>query len=260
MKLKMFQVDAFTDHLFGGNPAAVIPLDKWVPKELMQKIAAENNLSETAFYVPTNDGFDLRWFTPGTEVNLCGHATLAAAHVLFHHQNYKNPEIKFFSNSGLLTVKKENDWLTLNFPMDNLTEVEPPAVLFDAFNLKPLSTFKGKENYLVVLHSQEEVINASPNLKLLKQLHSLGVIITAKGNDVDFVSRFFAPNAGIDEDPVTGSAHTSLTPFWANELKKNELTALQVSKRGGYLLCRLYNERVLISGKAVTFFVGEIEI
>lgn len=260
MKLRMYQVDAFTDHLFGGNPAAVCPLNEWLPKDLMQKIATENNLSETAFFIPESNGFDLKWFTPTTEVDLCGHATLASAHVLFKHLNYKEPEIKFHSNSGVLSVRNDGDWLALNFPMDNIQPVETPAVLYNALNVKPARCFLGRENYLVILHSQNEVEALKPDFRMLKQLHSFGVIVTAKGNDVDFVSRFFAPNAGIGEDPVTGSAHTSLVPYWSNELKKTDLTAKQVSQRGGVLKCRPLGDRVEISGKAVTYMTAEVEL
>jgi PhzF family phenazine biosynthesis protein len=260
MKLKIFQVDAFTDHLFGGNPAAVCPLQEWLPAEKMQQIAMENNLSETAFFVPVEDGFELKWFTPVTEVKLCGHATLASGHVLYHHLGYVQPAIRFHSKSGLLGVEKNGEWLTLNFPADHLNSVEVPELLRNGLYIEPAEVWKGFENYLVVLKSAEEVYQLKPDFRLLQQLDSLGVIVTARGKDVDFISRFFAPGAGIDEDPVTGSAHTSLTPYWAAKMNKTEFTARQVSTREGYLKCKLLGERVEISGKAVTYLEGEISI
>ncbi len=260
MKLKIFQVDAFTDHLFGGNPAAVCPLQEWLPAETMQKIAMENNLSETAFFVPVKEGFELKWFTPVTEVRLCGHATLAAGHVLFHHLGYQPAAISFHSKSGLLGVEKDGQWITLDFPADSLNPVAVPELLHKGLTIEPVEVWKGFENYLVVLKSEEEVIELKPDFHLLRQLDSLGVIVTARGRDVDFISRFFAPGAGIDEDPVTGSAHTSLTPYWAALMNKTEFTARQVSGRGGYLKCKLLGDRVAISGKAVTFLEGEITL
>ncbi|MBK6482300.1 MAG: PhzF family phenazine biosynthesis protein [Chitinophagales bacterium] len=260
MKLKIFQVDAFTDHLFGGNPAAVCPLQEWLPAEKMQQIAMENNLSETAFFVPVDDGYELKWFTPVTEVKLCGHATLASGHVLYHHLGYVKPAIRFHSKSGLLGVEKNGEWLTLNFPTDHLNSVEVPELLRKGLYIEPAEVWKGFENYLVVLKSAEEVYQLKPDFRMLQQLDSLGVIVTARGNDVDFISRFFAPGAGIDEDPVTGSAHTSLTPYWAAKMNKTEFTARQVSTREGYLKCKLLGERVEISGKAVTYLEGEIAI
>lgn len=256
----MFQIDAFTDHLFGGNPAAVCPLNEWLPKERMQQIAMENNLSETAFFVPVDGGYDLKWFTPVTEVNLCGHATLATGHVLYRHLGFSDREIKFHSNSGLLSVRNDGEWLTLNFPTDNLRAVEAPEELLKGLNVSPREVLMGVENYLVVLNLAEEVSRLKPDFQLLSQLKSLGVIVTAKGDDVDFISRFFAPGAGIDEDPATGSAHTTLTLYWSQQLGKTEFTARQVSARGGYLKCRLLGERVEISGKAVTYLTGEINI
>ena len=260
MKLKLYQVDAFTDRLFGGNPAAVCPLEEWLPKELMQKIASENNLAETAFFVPLNDGFDLKWFTPTVEINLCGHATLASGYILYNFLGYQKPEINFQSNSGPLSLTKSGDWLTLNFPADRLSPVETPQILIDGLETTPKETFRGIENYLTVLSSQEEVEKLRPDFRLLAQLKAFGVIVTAKGKDVDFISRYFAPGSGIDEDPATGSAHTSLAVYWADILKKAEFEASQLSKRGAYLKCKLIGDRVAISGKAVMYLEGEINV
>jgi len=259
MKLTLFQADAFTDKVFGGNPAAVCPLREWLPDELMQKIALENNLSETAFFVPNGDGFGLRWFTPAVEIDLCGHATLASAHILFQYLNFGGSEIRFQTRSGFLTVGRNGEWLTMNFPSDPSVKKEEP-LMEKVLGIQPKEILKGKNKYLVVLNSQEEVERVSPDFSLMLQLPALGVIVTARGSDVDFVSRFFAPAAGISEDPVTGSAHTVLTPYWAQVLGKNEMTAKQVSARGGYLKCKLSGDRVEMSGKAVTYLIGEIEI
>jgi PhzF family phenazine biosynthesis protein len=260
MKYKIYQVDAFTDKVFGGNPAAVCPLDKWLEDELLQKIAMENNLAETVFYVNEGGDFRIRWFTPTVEVDLCGHATLAAAHVLFHHGNYKEDIINFNSRSGILKVRKEKNQLTLDFPADVFTEVLPTKEMLNCFNSTPQKILKGRMNYMLVFASEGEIKNLKPNLDAISQLKSVGAIVTAKGETVDFVSRFFAPQSGINEDPVTGSAHTTLTPYWASVLHKNELTAIQISPRRGYLFCRLAGDRTEISGSAVTYMTGEISI
>jgi PhzF family phenazine biosynthesis protein len=260
MKVPLYQVDAFTDKLFGGNPAAVCPLKEWLPDIVMQKIAAENNLSETAFFVTNQDGFHLRWFTPAVEVPLCGHATLASAHVLFNHLHYPENEIRFHSLSGLLKVKKEGEWLTLDFPADPPVKVETPSLMEAILKTKPIEVWKGKMRYMVLLSSQSEVESLSPDFSLMIHLDGRGVIVTANGKDADFVSRFFAPRIGINEDPVTGGAHTVLIPYWAKILGKNELIARQVSKRGGYLKCKLNGDRVEMSGNAVSYLVGEIFI
>ncbi|NJN42763.1 MAG: PhzF family phenazine biosynthesis protein [Flammeovirgaceae bacterium] len=258
MNLKLFQIDAFSDSVFGGNPAAVIPLDHWLPDETMQKIGMENNLSETAFFVKEKDHFHLRWFTPLSEVDLCGHATLATAYVIFNHLSFESSVIQFQSRSGILTVTKEKDLLTLDFPTDSIKQVEAPEALSRAFSTKPTECWKGKTDFMLVFDSDKDVYSASPDMRLINSLDARGVIITAKGKDVDFVSRFFAPQCGVDEDPVTGSAHTTLTPYWGNVLNKNKLSARQVSKRGGQLNCEWKNDRTLISGKAVTYMIGEI--
>lgn len=259
-KLEIFQADAFASELFKGNPAAVVPLAQWLPDQKMQQIAAENNLSETAFFIPEADHFHIRWFTPKAEVKLCGHATLATAHVLFNELNFQEKQIEFNSKSGVLTVKKVEDKLQLDFPADFAIEVEPVLAFTEAFGAKPLATFKGKTDYLLLFDSEEAIKIMKPNFHLLYQTDARGIMVTAKGNEVDFVSRFFAPGVGIDEDPVTGSAHTTLIPFWSKRLNKTEMTALQLSERGGRLWCNLSGDRVLISGKAVTYLRGEIEI
>jgi PhzF family phenazine biosynthesis protein len=260
MKLAIYHIDAFTDKLFSGNPAAVVPLNNWLSEETMLSIAAENNLAETAFYVKTDDGFDLRWFTPTVEVDLCGHATLAAAYVIFNLQKFEGEEIRFDTRSGILTVKREDDWLTLNFPVDQYQIAVPPPALVESLNTVMTEVYKGKTDYLVVLDSEEEVMNLEFDIIVLSTIPARGIIITAPGDDVDFVSRFFAPQSGIDEDPVTGSAHTTLIPYWAEKLDKKTLTAKQLSKRGGYLKCELADDRVNISGQARLYLQGEIEI
>lgn len=260
MKLPIFQADAFAAGLFKGNPAAVVPLTEWLSDELMQQIAMENNLSETAFFIPEGDHFHIRWFTPKAEVKLCGHATLATAHILFNELNFKGDLLEFTSLSGILTVKKVEDKLQLDFPADFAQEVEPIDTFAEAFGKKPLQTWKGRTDYLLLFDSEEIIQNLQPNIQLLLSTNTRGIMVTAKGNEVDFVSRFFAPAVGVNEDPVTGSAHTTLIPFWANQLNKNELTALQLSARGGQLWCTLSGDRVYIAGKAVTYLKGEIEI
>jgi len=259
MNITIYQVDAFTDTLFGGNPAAVCPLEKWLDKGLMQNIAAENNLSETAFFVKGDKGFELRWFTPKVEVDLCGHATLASAHVLFNHLDYHEKQITFASASGELRVTNANGKLTLDFPSTPPSPVEIAPELTHGLGLKPAEAHKSRD-YLALFESEDDVLSIEPDFDILKKLDSLGVIVTAQGKNSDFVSRFFAPAAGINEDPVTGSAHTTLIPFWAERLNKNVLHAFQLSERKGELFCELSDDRVKIGGYAVTFFKGEIVI
>ena len=259
MKLQIFQVDAFTSQLFSGNPAAICPLDNWLEDAVMQKIAVENNLSETAFFTGQNDVFEIRWFTPATEVDLCGHATLATAHVLFNHLNYDKRIIHFDSKSGPLTVRKDNEFITLNFPSTRLDISEASPVLIEALGVNPVAVYES-DDLFVLLSSEEEVSRVEPDFNLLSKLPSRGIIVTAAGENCDFVSRFFAPSVGINEDPVTGSAHTKLIPFWAEELDKETMTARQISRRGGELLCTYLGERVEISGKAITYMIGEIFI
>jgi PhzF family phenazine biosynthesis protein len=261
MTLPLFQIDAFTDRLFSGNPAAVVPLDSWLSDEVMLNIAAENNLAETAFYIPTEDGFHIRWFTPTVEVDLCGHATLAAAYVIFTVFNHPADTIRFDSRSGELLVESKDGWFTLDFPIDPYhVAVAPPALAESLHAAVILEVHKGKTDYLVVLDTEEEVRNLEYDIIVLSTIPARGIIVTAPGDEVDFVSRFFAPQSGIDEDPVTGSAHTTLIPYWAEKLSKTTLTAKQLSQRGGYLKCELQGDRVKIGGQARLYLKGEIEI
>jgi PhzF family phenazine biosynthesis protein len=260
MKLKIYQVDAFAGALFSGNPAAVCILDKWLPDDLMQKIAMENNLAETAFVVKEKEGLHIRWFTPAAEVRLCGHATLATGHVIFHHLGEKKSEISFQSLSGELKVRKEGKELTLNFPADIMQEIEPPAAITEAIGLTPDKAFKGKTDFMLIYQDQSQVEKIRPDLRKLKETQARGVIVTAPGKESDFVSRFFAPAVGVDEDPVTGSAHTSLIPYWSKRLGKTEMKAVQLSSRRGYLNCKFLGDRVEIGGTAVTYLIGEIDV
>lgn len=262
MEIEIYQVDAFCKKLFSGNPAAVCPLNSWPNDTILQNIAAENNLAETAFFVKQKDNFAIRWFTPTVEVDLCGHATLAAAHVLFEHKKFERDAIKFVSpRSGALTVRKEGEQLSLNFPTDIFNPIEVSCNMLEWFAAKPLEAFKGKTDYMLIFPTEDDIININPNLSVIQTLkEARGVIVTAEGKNVDFVSRFFAPQSGIPEDPVTGSAHTTLTPYWAKKLKKKKLSAIQLSKRKGYLRCADFGERVEISGKAATFLSGRIFI
>lgn len=259
MELTLYQVDAFADRLFAGNPAAVCPLRAWLPDATMQAIAGENNLSETAFFAPEADGLRIRWFTPSCEVKLCGHATLAAAYIYFRHLAPHADAVVFNSLSGPLTVTRDGDVLTLDFPAAALTPAAAPALLEAALGARPLEVYAA-EDWLVVLGSAAQVRALRPSMALLRQLERRGVIVTARGDDCDFVSRFFAPNYGIDEDPVTGSAHTALTPYWALKLGKLQLQARQLSARGGELHCELKGQRVLIGGRVVPYLDGTIHL
>jgi len=263
MKIPLYQVDAFTGQLFGGNPAAVCPLEQWPDQQTMQNIAAENNLSETAFFVKKGEGFEIRWFTPTIEVDLCGHATLASAHVIFNYLDFNADIIKLQSKSGELRVTRSRDLLTLDFPASKPRPMEIPSQLAEALNTAPDAVYRSRD-LLALFKKEEDIVSMHPNfgllLNVLTSQDCFGMIVTAPGNQSDFVSRFFAPPAGIDEDPVTGSAHTTLTPFWAERLDKKSLHAYQLSRRKGELFCELAGDRVLISGKAVTYLKGEIEI
>lgn len=259
MFIDLYQVDAFTSAVFGGNPAAVCPLPEWLPETLMQQVAMENNLSETAFFVPEEGRFGLRWFTPEVEVDLCGHATLAAAHVLFRELNLSTDLIRFDTLSGELTVQKNDQTLSMDFPANPAFPAELPDELRRGLGLEDAECYKSKD-YHLVLETRREVEDLDPDFHQLKKVDTRGIIVSAKGDEVDFVSRFFAPSVGIDEDPVTGSAHTTLTPYWSERLGKNELTARQISKRGGELTCRLSGDRVIIGGEAQTYLRGEIQI
>jgi len=258
--LKLYQIDAFAEELFTGNPAAVCVLESWLEEGLMQNIAMENNLAETAFVVKTEDHYQIRWFTPELEVDLCGHATLAAAYVLFEYYGHSSDLIQFQSaRSGPLAVKKETSGeLTLDFPVDPLEEIPTIKEITDALGKDPIALYKGKTDYLLIYNNEQEITLMNPNFFLLDKVDARGIIVSAPGNEVDFVSRFFAPRCGIPEDPVTGSAHTSLTPYWAKQLGKQDMVAKQLSKRGGTLKCTLLGDRVLISGKAVPYLSGEI--
>jgi PhzF family phenazine biosynthesis protein len=261
MKTILYQVDAFTNKLFGGNPAGVCPLEVWLPEEKMQSIAMENNLSETAFFVQKGERFHIRWFTPELEVALCGHATLASAHVIFNHLNFKGDVIKFDSKSGELKVSKKDEMLVLDFPADSFDkEILPPDSLIEGLGIQPIEAYKGKTDYMLVYRTQKEIESIVPNFTLIKKAKARGIIVTAKGNSVDFVSRFFAPLSGVPEDPVTGSSHTTLIPYWSQKLGKKELTAKQLSKRRGKLKCKYLGDRVEIGGEAVTYMIGEINI
>ena len=261
MKIKIYQVDAFAEKLFTGNPAAVCPLgDHWLEDEEMQKIAMENNLAETAFYILQKDKYHIRWFTPTVEVDLCGHATLASAHVLFSHENYSKRVINFDSKSGLLSVANNGEYLAMDFPSDTIIKVDLLEELLTGFDIKPIEAYKGKTDYMLVYDNESQIMDMKYDLQKISQVKARGIIITAKGNRVDFVSRFFAPQSGINEDPVTGSAHTTLTPYWSKVLGKKELIAMQLSKRTGYLKCKNLNERTEISGKAKTYLHGEIQV
>ncbi|MEP6846472.1 MAG: PhzF family phenazine biosynthesis protein [Panacibacter sp.] len=260
MKLPVYKVDAFTDQLFGGNPAAVCPLDAWLPDDIMQSLAAENNLAETTFIVKEDDYYRIRWFTPTVEVKLCGHATLATAHIFYTELGYTEEEIVFNSLSGLLKVSRQAEAVyRLDFPADKLHPVtNVPDEIFDGLGIGAVPVFKSSFDYLLVLHSQHEIEALKPDFKLLATLSDArGVIVTAKGDEADFVSRCFFPQSGIDEDPVTGSAHTSMVPYWAAQLHKTTLKAIQLSKRRGYLDCELMGDRVLMTGSAVTYLKGE---
>lgn len=261
MKIPIFQVDAFTDRLFSGNPAAVCPLDSWLPDETMQKIAMENSVAETTFFVSTDAGYEIRWFTPDIEQDLCGHATLAAAHVIARHLDPTLSTIRFLSRSGELTVLVENDLITLNFPTRIPVSAAAPQVVMDAIQVKPLEVLKSRD-YLLIFDDEEIIRSLKPKQSILDQINldPGGVIVTAPGKETDFVSRYFTPQASIFEDPVTGSAHCSLIPYWSKRLRKESMVALQLSARGGKLNCKDLGERVLISGEAITYMEGHISV
>lgn len=259
MKLPLFQIDAFTNHLFGGNPAAVVLLESWLPDKVLAAIAAENNLAETAFVIPGSDEIPLRWFTPTVEVDLCGHATLAAAHVLFRYFTPSANQLTFVTRSGNLVVTADTDRLTLDFPARPGVSVEVSEQLVSALGARPREVFLARD-LLAILDCESDVKNLQPDFARIAALDAFAVIVSAPGETVDFVSRFFAPGAGIPEDPVTGSAHCTLVPYWAARLGKSSLTAKQLSARGGDLSCRLSGNRVLISGSAVEYLHGEIDV
>lgn len=264
--MRIYQLDAFADRLFTGNPAAVVPLTEWLPDEQMQQIAAENNLAETAFYVKTDGeaNYHIRWFTPTVEVALCGHATLATGYVVFFLENKPAVDQIFFdSRSGPLKVcRGEAGWLTLDFPIDVVQKpnVQPPALL-SSLGEKPQAIYRGRTDYLLVYETQAQIEALDPDFREMSTVPARGIIVTAPGDansGVDFVSRFFGPQSGGDEDPVTGSAHTTLVPYWAEKLGKTQLTARQLSKRGGYLKCKMNEDRVDIAGQVQLYMTGEI--
>lgn len=259
MKLRMYQVDAFASQVFEGNPAAICPLPAWLDDAVMQAIAQENNLSETAFFVADGEDFQLRWFTPNQEVDLCGHATLATAHVLYAQLAYVRPQAVFHTRGGVLTVARQGDALVMDFPALAAQPCAAPAALVEGLGLAIAEAWAA-DDYLVVLDDAEQVRQLAPDMAALSRLDRRGVCVTAPGPGVDFVSRFFAPKYGIPEDPVTGSAHCMLVPYWAERLGKSQLQARQISPRGGDVLCELRGERVLLSGRAITYMVAEVSL
>ncbi len=257
MLYPIYTVDAFTDTIFGGNPAACCPLQEFLPTETMQQLANENNLSETAFFVKRADGsYDLRWFTPEVEMDLAGHPTLATAFVIFNHLAHPSDTIEFHTKSGLLTVIKKGDLLEMNFPARMPVACTPPEALLKGFNIAPAQVLQSRD-YFLVYNTQEEIEQVIPDYTYLNTVDTLGIIITAKGNASDFVCRFLVPNSVIGEDPVTGSAHATLIPYWAQQLNKTDMTSIQLSKRKGHLWCGFRGDRVTISGKAVLYMKGE---
>ncbi|MEO8886128.1 MAG: PhzF family phenazine biosynthesis protein [Mucilaginibacter sp.] len=261
MTIPIYQADAFTDKLFGGNPAAICPLTEWLPDDVMQQIAKENNLAETAFFVKNDKGYLLRWFTTEYEIDLCGHATLATAHILFTELAYSGDTIYFETvKAGTLVVKRDGDKYTMDFPTRPPIPIEIPNGLQEALGDKQPVAILRSRDYFVVYETEDDVRDITPDFSALAKMDTVGVIVTAPGNEVDFVSRFFAPGAGIPEDPVTGSAHCNLIPYWAKKLGKNKLHAYQISARKGELWCELKGDRVLMSGKAVTYLKGEIYV
>jgi PhzF family phenazine biosynthesis protein len=259
MRLPIYQVDAFASRVFAGNPAAVMPLEAWLPDATLQAIAAENNLSETAFVVREGDTWRLRWFTPAVEVALCGHATLATALVMLRRLAAWRGSISFETRSGTLTVSEDGDRLALDFPAQPATPVERPAGLDAALGAAPVEVLSAID-LLCVFERAEQVRALAPDSRALARIEARGIIVTAPGEDCDFVSRFFAPRAGIDEDPVTGSAHCKLIPYWSKRLGRNALFARQISKRGGELWCADRGARVTIAGHGVMVLEGVIEI
>jgi len=259
MKIPLYQIDSFTGSVFRGNPAAVCPLEDWLDDSLMQAIAQENNLSETAFFVKEGPEYRIRWFTPVDEVDLCGHATLASGFVILNYLDPTISEITFHSISGPLRVARKEELLSMNFPSQLPRLCSPPRALLDGLGGEPLEALCS-EDYFVVFAREGDIRGLNPDMGILKRLDLRGVIVTAPGDEVDFVSRFFAPALGIDEDPVTGSAHCALTPYWSRRLGRNDLHAYQVSRRGGELFCSDHGDRVIISGRAVRYMEGSITI
>jgi PhzF family phenazine biosynthesis protein len=261
MRIPLYQIDAFADGPFTGNPAAVCPLDAWLPEAVMQAVAAENNLSETAFFVPEGEGYRLRWFTPSTEVDLCGHATLASGFVVFRWLQPGRSRITFQTQqAGPLTVARDGDLLVLDFPSRPPAPCEMSEPLAAALGRRP-TTLLAARDFLAIYESADDIAALAPDFAALAALDRFAIIVTAPGTGgVDFVSRFFAPARGVDEDPVTGSAHCTLIPYWAQRLGKNHLAARQLSRRGGTLSCVLDGDRVTIAGRALPYLEGTITI
>ena len=261
MSIPIFQVDAFSSKCFGGNPAAVCPLEDWLSDEIMLSIASENNLSETAFVNINTQPFSIRWFTPTTEVDLCGHATLASARILF--DEYLEPninEIVFSSNRGELRASKENEKIFLDFPADTPIRISEDPLVTESLGLRPKSLYKGTDDILAILNNESEIRDMKPDFDKISRLDCRGLIISSEGDEVDFVSRFFGPKCGINEDPVTGSAHTLMVPYWSEILKKRKFNVQQLSTRAGYLECMYVNDRVLIGGESYRYMQGIINI
>lgn len=259
MQLTLYKIDTFTDKMLSGNPAAVIPLEKWLPDETMNSIAEENSLSETAFFIPADRGYHLRWFTPNSEVSLGGHSTLATAFVIFEYLGFEGDEIRFISKTGPLYVLKHNDVLTLDFPSQPGSRCALPDSLLSGLKQEPVEVL-ASQDYMAVFSKESDILALNPDFDELKKLDKRGVIVTAPGTNVDYVSRFFSPKYGIDEDPATGSSHCQLVPYWGRRLEKEKLTSRQLSKRGGEFWLEQDRSRVLISGKAVRFMKAEIEL
>ena len=260
MSIPIYQVDAFAERAFGGNPAAVCPLETWLPDAVMQAIAAENNLSETAFFVPRGDDYDLRWFTPGVEVDLCGHATLGSAWVIFNRLAPERSVVRFHTRSGVLTVKRDGDGLAMDLPANPPKPCDDAPGLVEALGAAPAEVLTTRDHFVAVFPTQAAVRDLTPDFGRLATLDRWAVMATAPGDEVDFVSRFFAPRKGVPEDPVTGSAHCVLTPFWAARLGRDELSARQISRRGGSLRCRLLGDRVELVGRVAPYMQGTIDI
>lgn len=259
MQTKLYIVDSFTDHVFAGNPAAVCPLKAWPADEILQKIATENNLSETAFFVQQGERYDLRWFTPTVEIDLCGHATLASAFIIFKFYQPGKNEVCFDTKSGELKVRREGESLIMDFPSRPGKKIDCPQLLEQALGAKPLEVYQARD-ILAVFENEDQIKKIHPKMQLLTELNALGIIITAPGREVDFVSRAFFPKVGIPEDPVTGSTHCTLIPYWSERLGKRELSARQVSVRGGELSCKDLGDRIEVGGKAVVYLEGEINL
>lgn len=258
-RIPIYQIDAFSDRVFGGNPAAICPLDEWLPDAVMQSIAAENNLSETAFFVPDGDGYHLRWFTPTVEVDLCGHATLASAYLVLTRLKPKTKAVRFTTRSGDLEVARRDDLLVMDFPALPAEAIAAPNDLVAGLGVTPEALLRAT-NYLAIFGTEADVARLEPDMERLAELYPYGVIATAPGETADFVSRYFAPAHGVPEDPVTGSAHCTLIPYWSQRLDKRTLDARQISGRGGALLCEDRGERVSIGGRAVLYLEGTISI